>query len=352
MRKKLKTGTELLNLVEETLGALLPDNWSISYDTKVRSRPDVTDAVIKLRAPDRRVSRIVVVVRTSLEPREVGRVVDNASSKGIGLVLVAAPFLSPRTRELLEEKGAAYIDATGNVRLVLDRPALFLSTAGEMNNPWREERPLMSLKGPSSSRVVRALCDFEPPYGVRELADKAGSSLGSTSRVVSFLEGEAIVSREAHGSITGVDWQALIRRWTQDYGFETSNHVRTFLNPRTQADLMKRLSRLKSVYAVTGSQAAALVATVASVRLTSIFAADVSQVAEELGLREIDSGANVVLAEPFEPVVFERTWKRERVVYASLSQVAADLLTGPGRSPAEADALIGWMKEHEDEWRT
>ena len=27
------------------------------------------------------------------------------------------------------------------------------------------------------------------------------------------------------------------------------------------------------------------------------------------------------------------------------------LLTSPGRGPAEGDALLEWMREHEEEWR-
>ena len=39
------------------------------------------------------------------------------------------------------------------------------------------------------------------------------------------------------------------------------------------------------------------------------------------------------------------------VRYVALSQAAADLLGSPGRGPAEGEALIDWMKEHEEVWR-
>jgi hypothetical protein len=143
-----------------------------------------------------------------------------------------------------------------------------------------------------------------------------------------------------------------MRRWVQDYAFETSHTLRTFLNPRSQADLEKRLRKLGSRYAVTGAQAANRVAPITAVRLMTVFVNNIPAAAEELGLREIDVGANVVLAEPFDPVVFERTWSRGSIVYAALSQVAADLMTSPGRGPAEAEALMRWMGEHEDDWRT
>jgi hypothetical protein len=51
----------------------------------------------------------------------------------------------------------------------------------------------------------------------------------------------------------------------------------------------------------------------------------------------------VILAEPFDPVVFERTWARNGLQYAAATQVAADLLTGPGRSPSEGEAVLAWL---------
>ena len=59
----------------------------------------------------------------------------------------------------------------------------------------------------------------------------------------------------------------------------------------------------------------------------------------------------MLLLEPFDPVVFEQGWARDDLDYCALSQVAADLLTSPGRGPAEGEALIRWMRENEDAWR-
>jgi len=49
-----------------------------------------------------------------------------------------------------------------------------------------------------------------------------------------------------------------------------------------------------------------------------------------LAVRPAATGVNVLLVEPFDPVVFERSERREGLVTASPSQVAADLLNGPG----------------------
>ena len=64
----------------------------------------------------------------------------------------------------------------------------------------------------------------------------------------------------------------------------------------------------------------------------------------------MQSGANVLLLRPYDPVVFERTWSEDGLVFASLRQVVADLLTSPGRAPSEGQELLRWMGEHVRGW--
>jgi hypothetical protein len=48
----------------------------------------------------------------------------------------------------------------------------------------------------------------------------------------------------------------------------------------------------------------------------------------------------------------ERTledWRLTQI--AAPTQVAADLLNGPGRNPSEAEELLAWMSAHEGAWR-
>jgi hypothetical protein len=199
--------------------------------------------------------------------------------------------------------------------------------------------------------VVRALCDFRPPYGIRELAQRAGLSLGSVSRVASLLERDAVLTKAGRGQIVSVDWQALIMRWVQDYSFDASNTSGMFLKPRGLKALVDKMKNLKMRYAITGSLAATYYAQAAPVRLVTIFVKDMDQASSRLKLNRTEAGANVILAEPFGEVVFERLVKKERLSFAAPSQIAADLLTGPGRSPAEAETLMDWMRKNEEEWR-
>jgi len=59
----------------------------------------------------------------------------------------------------------------------------------------------------------------------------------------------------------------------------------------------------------------------------------------------------VLIAEPFDPVVYERTTKRDGLTLAAPTQIVADLLTGSGRMPSEGEELLGWMKDNERVWR-
>jgi hypothetical protein len=147
-------------------------------------------------------------------------------------VLIIGPFLSPRTRERLTAGGFAYADLTGNVRLSLSQAGQLLETIGALENPEPTARDRKSLKGAKPGRLIRALADFRPPVGLRELAKRAGVDPGYTSRVIDLLSRDALIVRTARGPITGTDWPALVRRWSQEYSPFQRRGVTWYLAPR------------------------------------------------------------------------------------------------------------------------
>ena len=158
--------------------------------------------------------------------------------------MLISTYLSPLTRKRLTEAGISYADTTGNLRFAVDRPAVYIEIQGADRNPFREERPLHSLKGGRAARVARGLLDYRPPFGTRELAGKTGSSAAMVSRVSSLLEPDEIVTKESpRGRIVWVDWEALARRWAMDYDFASSNTLTTWLEPRGTRALFSRLAR-------------------------------------------------------------------------------------------------------------
>ena len=49
-----------------------------------------------------------------------------------------------------------------------------------------------------------------------------------------------------------------------------------------------------------------------------------------------------MLLAPFDSVVFDRTSNDKGITFVAPSQAAVDLLTSPGRGPAEAEAILLW----------
>ena len=115
--------------------------------------------------------------------------------------------------------------------------------------------------------------------------------------------------------------------------------------------LEKALTGTGLRYAATGAFAAQRFDPIAPARAAALYVDDAYEAADRLGLREADAGANVVLLEPFDPVVFDRTVTRGGLRCVAPSQLAVDLLTGPGREPPQGQELLRWMQDNEDAWR-
>ncbi|MGD0986083.1 MAG: hypothetical protein ABSA65_20115 [Acidimicrobiales bacterium] len=350
-----QTLSELANFVERAL----PPGWSSQVEKeplgKGTWRPD---AFLRVASPDGENARFIVETKRTRNPasllgalEQLRNYIENSDNQGAE-PLIFSPYLSPRSKDLLEERGVSYIDTTGNVRLMARRPGLFVYTTGATKDPWPDDRPLQSLRGRGAARSVRALVDYRPPYGVRDLAGRAGVPAATLSRVIELLGRDALITRDDKGGVADIDWAGTIRRWSQDYELRRSNRTATFLDPRGVGGIAQKLTETGLRYATTASLAAQRFAPIAPARVAAFYVEDFAAAAKLLQLRPADAGANVLLIEPFDDVVFERTLVREGLVTVAPTQLAVDLLTGPGREPSEGDELLGWMKRNEDAWRT
>lgn len=348
----------VLALIEQRL----PGGWTVGVEVEVALRNGRrVDALIKLRAPDDSSALVVVEAKRQLAARDVPYLLEQLDEYRQTLrgdqptvMMLVARYLPLSVREQIEQRGACYADATGNLRLVLDRPSLFLRDVGASRDPWRGPgRPLGGLKGPAAARVVRALVDFTPPYTVPQLIERSGASTGATYRVVEFLEQEALIEREPRAAITSVNWRALLERWSRDYGFQQNNPTVSCLAPRGLPALLDGLrTNPKPRYALTGSLAIEDTIAYAPARLAMIYVDQAQDAMQRLDLRPAETGANVLLAPTDYDVVFQRTRDVDRLCIAAKSQVVVDLLTAPGRGPSEAQALLDWMTANESSWRT
>ena len=351
------TETQILRAVESAVRRIMPSPWTASLAIRTDSDRNHFGAVLTLVAPEGERVVFVVGARRSHTAQSLIVAIDQlarATEQGYpeALSLIASGYISPRSKEVLIERGISFVDTTGNIRLSASRPGLFIEANGSTKDPWPDDQPLRSLRGRGAGRATRALIDMRPPYGVRELASRAHLAPATLSRVIELLERDGSLTRGPNGGVTNLDWAGVIRRWVQDYGLRRSNSVSSFLDPRGLGATSESLRSATWRYAVTSSLAAQHFAPIAPPRTAVVYVDDALGAAIDLGLRPSDAGANVLLVEPFDPVVFERSQSSDGLVVVAPSQAVADLLTGPGTEPAEGQELIEWMTKHDDAWRS
>ena len=305
---------------------------------------------------------VAIEGKSRIDAKSASAVASQVRAFGTDDTMVVSSFVSLPARETLRAEGVGYADVTGNIYLAIGEPPMFISDRGSEVDPWRESRPIKSLRGPVAGRVVRALCEFRPPYAIKELARRISTPESSVSRIVSYADREGLVTRSSSGAVLDVDWANLIRAWARDYSVLKTNKAHRYLDPRGLGTLHKRLSTLdmsanevaegRCDYAVTGSLAANQIAPYAATSIGMMYVRNVRVAADSLELTQTDRGANIVLLEPYEDTILSNA--KPRGVFkkcAPLPQIAADLLTSGGRSPQEAEELLSWMQENEDDWR-
>jgi DNA-binding transcriptional ArsR family regulator len=356
------TETTLLDQAIAWLGERLPRNWSVEGTPEGSVDPTGAplDSRIFLKGPNGTSSAVAVEERESITPRTVLSLlsprIQTARSMGAHLpLLVVAPWLSKRTQELLIEQGLSYIDLTGNALLRIDNPPFYLQTTGAERNPAPRERGQAQLRGAKAARLIRLLIDVRPPYGVGELAESTGLAPGYVSRLLNTLYREGLIERRTRGAVESVDLAGLAHRWASSYDVFRSNEVVSLIAPSGPRAFMEEVTNPQISEArmvITGSFAASvMMAPVAAPSLLLAYCERPQELASEHGLLQSEEGANVCLLSPFDRVVWERTEFHNHLTYAAPSQVVVDCLTGNGRMPAEGEALLEWMVNHEPSWR-
>jgi hypothetical protein len=355
----------LLEAAVSQLRSTLPASWKVEVGNRAVAGQDPTrpptqiDALLEIQGPQGQGGvSLMVEAKRVLTPRDAERLFSGTARRYRQLnpntpVLVVAPWLSTRTRNVLAADDINYLDLTGNVRISLQYPPLFIISKGASRDPAPMDRGKARVRGPKAGRLVRFLLDVAPPYNVSQIAAATQLAPGYTSRLLDALDSEALIERERRGQVGSVDVPGLTRRWADGYDVLKTNVASTFVAPNGPKSILEQFaqSSISPAVAVTGSFAAVRLAPVAGPALLIAYCADVESVAMQLGLLPADRGANVVLLRPYDPVIWERTTTDDGVTYVAAAQLAIDCLAGNGRMPSEGEALLSWMEEDESRWR-
>lgn len=355
----------LLDAAVSQLRSTLPASWNVGVGNWTVPGQDPTrpptqiDPLLEIQGPQEQGgASLMVEPKRVLTPRDAERLFSGTARRYRQLnpsprVLVVAPWLSTRTCAALAADDINYLDLTGNVRISLENPPLFIISTGASRDPAPTDRGKARVRGPKAGRLVRFLIDVAPPYNVTQVAAATHLAPGYASRLLQALDSEALIERERRGQVSSVDVPGLIRRWTEGYDVLKTNGASSYVAPNGPKSILEQFaqSSMPSAVAVTGSFAAVRLAPVAGPALLIAYCADVDAVATQLGLLPADRGSNVVLLHPFDPVVWEGTTTDDGVTYVATAQIAIDCLTGNGRMPSEGEALLSWMEEDESRWR-
>jgi hypothetical protein len=327
----------VLRQAVEQIQRRLPGHWATSVSVKTH---DAADAHLTIKTPTGASAALAIGARRQLDPRFVPDVAGALKATAADAFLVIAPFLGARTRERLADEGVGYVDLAGNMRLVLDRPTVFIETRGQARSPWAAGRDSRSLHGAKASRVVRALCDGQAPFGVRQLAALAGTDPGYVSRLIDLFHRDELCEREKGGPVTAVHLSRLIQRWAEDYDFGRAHRALGYLHPHGVPGALAALRTCGAPYALTARAGAAALLDSALPGVVASYVDNAERVAPLIGAVPAATGGNLLLVEPFDRFPLEGTWSRAGLSYAARSQIIADLLGSPPPAPDQAAALL------------
>ena len=207
---------ELLDAAIEILASRLPSAWVV--EKQAAAGDEAFDLILKSPGSGAQ-ALILVEAKSDVSPRDVQLLMGGPWRRwrkrmGNQPIMLIAPYIGPRVRELLTEENISYLDLTGNTRVSLDYPGVFVEIQGASADP-RSAKPRSGIRGAKAGAVVRVLVDAAPPYTGAEIARAAGVNEGYLSRILDTLTDEGLIDRESFGPVTWVDWPALLRRRAQ-----------------------------------------------------------------------------------------------------------------------------------------
>lgn len=357
MTTDIETNGALIDRALKMLRDLLPPQWTVERGRGPVQDDDLVDERFFVKDRGGTGFPILIDARLRSTPAELEKAYNDSLARRLRAdvgspVLVVAPYLSPRSRSVLDKAGINYLDLTGNARIAMEYPGLSVRTDGAQREPTPRRRPDRGIAGPAAGRIIRTLADIAPPYAVTELARLAGVSAGYCSRTLQALEREALVRRDNRGTVEEVDWPAMLRRRGNAVPLFDKRRTSTYIARSGPQGAIEAISNAAdAAYAVTGSFAAARIKAVAAPVGLAVYASQPDLLVGSLNLLPAEQGADVFVVVPADDGVFDRSSVTDGVRWVAPSQVVLDCLGGTGRMPQEGEAVLEWMIEDETRWR-
>lgn len=278
---------------------------------------------------------------------------DGKTIKSIRARVFAAPYLSPRMREVCESHGWSWYDMAGNCRISVPG-ILHLERTGE-SPVHQRPKPVANLGTKEAGRVIRTL--LSPYYGAdKEWTQRAlimncrpNVSLGLVNKVVRHLREEGYIETLEDGGFKLKEPAKLLMAWRDAYRFDQHERLDYFTLLQGR-DLRRALGRFD---AEVGSSAyAAFTAAdflAPHVRQPKTWLYVMSHVLDRFAgivqAKRVDTGGNmVVLVTSDEGVLFQPETNKASLEHemscTSPQQTYVDLWHCGGRGREAAEAVL------------
>jgi len=251
-----------------------------------------------------------------------------------------APYTSPASAQMCRDARIGYVDLAGNCFINFDR--IFISIEGKPN-PYPQNRDLRTIFSPRASRILRVLVN-DPflAWKVDELSKRASVSLGLVAEVKKILLDREWIAEKSVG-FTLIKPKELLQEWTSQYNYR-QNRVFDFYSlkdePAIESELSEYCSNKKIRFAFTLFSGASRIAPYTMFKRVFAYVENITdEMKNALGLKNVSTGPNVTLLEPYDEGVFYKTTYYGQFPVVSPVQLYLDLNGYKGRGEEAAKFL-------------
>lgn len=303
------------------------------------------DFILNVRTKDKEQYSLVFEVKSIGQPRYIRMAVNQLraliSQRQNMYGVIGAPYLSEESRRICLENDIGFIDISGNCLIKFNN--IYIEVQGKPN-AYPTTRPLKSLFAPKSTRALRMLLsDPRKEWNVNNLAKDANISLGQASNIKKKLLDYELI-QEKNKKFQIVNPENLLNKWAESYTYH-KNRMRNFYSFDVVKEIERKLINYcesnKIQYAFTLTSGASLVAPFLRYNRVFVYIKDsLEKIILALGLKEVSSGPNISILEPYDEGVFYGIQDINGAKVVSDVQLYLDLQGYRGRGEEAAQFLM------------